>query len=754
MSELRRTAVSLGLAALLLLSMLPSFEARLAAATPSGNLAFGVLDSRASYGIPSYNNQQVQDAELSMLVSTGASCVRTDIGYAPWLTPTDPTTISLVDHIVGQIRSDQKCLIIADAGSESYRTTPIPWAAFKNAWVQRVETLAQRYQPDYYIVVKEPRWYIPMISDATTNPLVSSASDWVTLTQSLISAVQMVSPNTKIGVSVDPESLIDPKYSAEYTSYLQGVTQLSGLSFIGFDTYGSSDQTTTQAYLTQYGSGGKDVWVSEAWSTADGSALNGDPNQDATWMTSMYGFASSINAKFLVPFYTDDFSSYTWDTNPTDIVSNYNMRQPVYFAFQTLTRTPAITTSLSSPSIVVGGSAFDSAAISGATATAGGTVAYNYYSGNSCGGTATLVSQVPVTSGTVPNSASQTFNSAGSYSWNAAYSGDASNSAAISACEPLSVRQASSGITTAASPSAITLGSSASDTATLAGAVNPTGSITFNAYSDAACTASVFRSINALSGNGATSGSFTPASTGTYYWEASYSGDANNNAASTHCRDSGETLTVSQRTTTTSVSCSPLSVPVNVQTSCTATVADTAVGAAVTPTGSVTFGSSAAGTFSPGSCSVSGTGATATCKVSYTPSPGSEGRQTVTANYLGDNSHSGSASNFLLTVGTRSVSTTLSCAPPFDVFKPTTCTVTVTDTSPGTPIAPGGTATFSSSRPGSFSSTACTLSRSGTTASCSVTFRPIRTGFYVLKATYSGDSDHSGTTKSGVFTVR
>jgi len=328
--------VTLCLSALLLLSMVTALEARPAAATPPGDMTFGVLDPRVSYGIPSYNNLQVQDADLNMLISTGASCIRTDIGYEPWLAPTNPATMSLIDNVVNQIRGAQKCLILADAGSESYRTTPIPWAQFEAAWVQRVQTLAQRYQPDYYIVVKEPRWYIPMISDATTNPLVSNATEWVDLTQQLITAVQAVSPNTKIGVSADANSLNTPKFAPEYTAYIQGVSQLAGLSFIGFDTYSSTDQTTTQSYLAQHGSGGKDVWISEAWSTPNGSALNGDPNQDAQWMTSTYAFASSIHATFLIPFYTDDFASYTWDMKPADIIGNYGTRQPVFYAFQSL----------------------------------------------------------------------------------------------------------------------------------------------------------------------------------------------------------------------------------------------------------------------------------------------------------------------------------------------------------------------------------------------------------------------------------
>ena len=334
--ELLRGALTLGLLALFLFSMLSALEIRPAAASPPVNVTFGALDSRVSYGISSYDTQGVQDADLNMLLSTGASCIRTDIGYEPWLAPTEPVWISLIDNVVGQIRTDGKCLIIADAGSESYRTTPIPWAQFETAWVQRVSTLAALYHPDYYIVIKEPRWYGLMISDAATNPLVMEPSQWVALMQQLIAAVQAASPTTKVGVSVDAGSLYDPHYQALYDGFIQGVAALPGISFIGFDIYGPSDQNSTTTYLNDNGVGGKDVWVSETWSTSNGSALNGDPNQDATWMTSAYGYAQSIHATFLIPFYTDDFSSYTWDTNPTDIVDNFALRTPVFYSFQSL----------------------------------------------------------------------------------------------------------------------------------------------------------------------------------------------------------------------------------------------------------------------------------------------------------------------------------------------------------------------------------------------------------------------------------
>ncbi|HZW58485.1 MAG TPA: hypothetical protein VFF30_19510 [Nitrososphaerales archaeon] len=68
-------------------------------------------------------------------------------------------------------------MIIADASSETYRNNPLPWAQFKEAWAERVQAIESLYHPDYYLIIKEPGWYIAMVSDARTNPQFPSPSD-------------------------------------------------------------------------------------------------------------------------------------------------------------------------------------------------------------------------------------------------------------------------------------------------------------------------------------------------------------------------------------------------------------------------------------------------------------------------------------------------------------------------------------------------------------------------------------------------
>jgi hypothetical protein len=83
-------------------------------------------------------------------------------------------------------------------------------------------------------------------------------------------------------------------------------------------------------------------------------------------------------------------------------------------------------------------------------------------------------------------------------------------------------------------------------TATLAGATADAGGhVTYSVYSDPTCTTLVQTAGTVLVFNGHVPGSFvaTFPTAGTYYWQAAYTGDANNAPAVSDC--SSEVLTVS-----------------------------------------------------------------------------------------------------------------------------------------------------------------------------------------------------------------
>jgi hypothetical protein len=167
-------------------------------------------------------------------------------------------------------------------------------------------------------------------------------------------------------------------------------------------------------------------------------------------------------------------------------------------------------------------------------------VTYTVYTDSAC--TTLYANQpsgnpVPVTNGTVPDSGAVTFNSAGDFYWQAVYSGDANNNGATSACtsEHLIVAKNSPMMSTAQHliPN---------DDATISGATNPGGTITFKLFSpiDATCsgTPAYTEPPVTVSGNGTYSTSnttFVASDAGTWRWLVSYSGDANNAGTTSSC---------------------------------------------------------------------------------------------------------------------------------------------------------------------------------------------------------------------------
>src|SRR5256886_9865977 len=100
---------------------------------------------------------------------------------------------------------------------------------------------------------------------------------------------------------------------------------------------------------------------------------------------------------------------------------------------------PSVASTLSSALITAGGNVTSSAALTGSYQAAG-SITYKFFSGLTCTGTPTIVgSPVSVTSSIVPNSASQKFITAGSYSWTASYGGDNNNNPAVGNCQTLTV---------------------------------------------------------------------------------------------------------------------------------------------------------------------------------------------------------------------------------------------------------------------------------------------------------------------------
>lgn len=124
--------------------------------------------------------------------------------------------------------------------------------------------------------------------------------------------------------------------------------------------------------------------------------------------------------------------NYNGDASNTPSVSSCAIVTPTSAAV-------SITNALSATSVLAGSSVTAQAALSGNTANASGTVAYNVYTNNTCTAATTSPAPVTVINGIVPASPAIAFHQAGTYFVKAVYSGDTSNSAAASSCGMLTV---------------------------------------------------------------------------------------------------------------------------------------------------------------------------------------------------------------------------------------------------------------------------------------------------------------------------
>jgi hypothetical protein len=256
---------------------------------------------------------------------------------------------------------------------------------------------------------------------------------------------------------------------------------------------------------------------------------------------------------------------------------------------------PAISTTLSAETIVVGGTVHDSATLTGATANAGGTVTYTVYTDSACSTGAQSAGTKTVTNGVVPDSNAITFNTAGDFYWQASYSGDANNDPAISLCtsEHLVVNKKSPSIATTLSAETVEVGGSVSDSATLTGATaNAGGTVTYTVYTDTACStgAQSAGTVNVTNGVVPNSNAIQFNAAGDYYWQAVYSGDANNNPATSVC--TSEHLVVTKKSP--AISTAPNLIPND----------DATISGALAPTGTITFK-----LFAPADATCAGAGA-------------------------------------------------------------------------------------------------------------------------------------------------
>ena len=316
-------------------------------------------------------------------------------------------------------------------------------------------------------------------------------------------------------------------------------------------------------------------------------------------------------------------------------------------------------------------------------------------------------------------------------------------------------------ISTSANPTSGFVGTPISDTATVSGGINPTGTVSFALYApgDTKCATDIsdssFKNI-ALSSGQASSPSFVTTQTGVYNWIATYNGDINNAPVSSTC--TSEEVVIVPTTPVIQTTAVPTSGIVGVSIHDTATVSG-----GFSPTGTVTFA-----LYGPGDTTCSGTNlvsgmagfANVALSGGSATSPDFATSQVGTYNWIA--TYNGDVNN-------NAVSS--NCGDEAVVVKPATPNI-VTVPTPGTGAIgtvihdsatvsggfnPTGTVTFALYGPGDTTCTGTNLvggmagfanvALSGGAAS-SAGFTTAAVGTYNWVATYNGDSNNNSVTSA------
>jgi hypothetical protein len=444
--------------------------------------------------------------------------------------------------------------------------------------------------------------------------------------------------------------------------------------------------------------------------------------------------------------------TYTWQAVYSGDRNNHSIATSCASGRVTIAKASPTLTTTPSPAVGPGGDVSDAASVTGGF-NPGGSVHFVLYGPSSpnCTGKSISSSTGNLKGGNA-SSSSVLVTTPGTYNWVATYSGDINNTTETSACGAESVTVSATPTLTTTASAAVDLGGSVSDTATLSGGNNPTGTITFNLFGpgNGTCSgASIFTAPATVNGNGNySSGPYTPTAAGTYNWTATYSGDANNQVANDGCGAPNESVVVSKSQTVLTTDSSG-GVPLG------SAIDDVAnLSGGTNPTGTITFYA-----YGPNNATCTGTPAfTSTVTVnrgndSYVSplfTPTSAGAYQFVATYSGD------ANNAPAGPG--------SCTDPDEFVPVTQISPTISTTAagggaPGSPItdtatlsggdAPTGTITFSGFGPDNATCTGTPVFTSTVTVNDgngsypSSTFSPTAAGTYQFVAAYSGDANNA-----------
>lgn len=285
----------------------------------TGPLDYGAKVYSISYAQLGSATWPAVQNELTLLRDMGIKSYALHLNYDPWI-QNRPAQITIVDQAVAWIKSNGGSVHIVDACCESLRNNKVTWDQMKQLWIMRITEWTTRYHPDALTTIKEPGYYLSMIS----NPEVLNITDVVSLDAQLTSIVKANSPTTKTVFADNMGGYVPglPGYNSLNAQMLSSIVQDPNLDVFGIDIYGKdcgNDNKTPflNSTVNIATSAGKKVWIAETWGSTAGSLGNCSAQSEINWAQHISEYAVSKNISTVEWFFTQRFYDSSGLATPT-----------------------------------------------------------------------------------------------------------------------------------------------------------------------------------------------------------------------------------------------------------------------------------------------------------------------------------------------------------------------------------------------------------------------------------------------------
>ena len=249
---------------------------------------------------------------VDALKEAGVHRIDINMGLFPWL-DNQRETIQKYDALIHHIRQAKLQLAINPQYSTMYHTFD-NFEDWKTAAFKIYLKIAQRYQPDIFIIVHEPS----VMNDRMG--INVSPTKWRQFTRMTARAVKKVSPVSRCGAGVLVVLESEKPFFNEFL-------KVEELDIITIDIYAIKGINTANKMIPKAKRRGKVVYIEETWrpayyvpqagrrETLDTISAKGIGNEafqelDAKWLKTMALYAGTWGLEAVTPFWTQTFFKY------------------------------------------------------------------------------------------------------------------------------------------------------------------------------------------------------------------------------------------------------------------------------------------------------------------------------------------------------------------------------------------------------------------------------------------------------------